>query len=127
MYGNVRQAYDSGVKATESSRALESAALYKCARLLEECRVRWNEPDVEKRLDDAIRRNLRLWSIFQAELAAPDHQMPVSLRLNLLRLSAFIDQRSLDVLEDPKPEKLQALIDIDRQIASGLATSPQDS
>ena len=126
MFGNAKQAYESGAKATESSRELESTALFKCARLLEECRTRWDEPESEKRLDEAIRRNLRLWSHIQVALVAEDHAMPVSLRVDLLRLSAFIDKKSLDILADPKPEKLQALIEINRQIASGLATVPPE-
>jgi flagellar biosynthesis activator protein FlaF len=125
MSANARQAYDKGKKATGSTRELESAALFKAARMLEQVKTAWEEPERDERLRRAIKHNQQLWTLFQTELVRPDHEMPRALRLNLLRLSAFIDRRSFEVLGKPDPTMLQALIDINRQIASGLASNPE--
>lgn len=118
------QAYDQGSKATTSNRGLEANALFKTARLLEDCQKSWDAPETRLRLREALKRNQRLWTLFQAELARPDHELPVDLRRDLLRISAFIDKRTFELLSAPEPEKLTALIDINRQIASGLSTEP---
>ncbi|MDM7913938.1 MAG: flagellar biosynthesis regulator FlaF [Candidatus Eisenbacteria bacterium] len=124
MFRSPVQAYEAGSKTSASSRELEAAALFKAARSLETCKDGWNEPQKRETLDDALRQNLRLWSLFQAELARPDHELPLDLRVDLLRLSAFVDRRTFDLMAHPEPEKLQALIDINRHIASGLAATP---
>ena len=43
-----------------------------------------------------------------------------SSRLNLLQLSRFVDKRTFELLADPDAAKLQALIDINRNVAAGL-------
>jgi flagellar biosynthesis activator protein FlaF len=124
MFSNAQQAYDVGRKTSQSSRELEAAALFKAARNLEACRLEWKAPGNDERLGEALRQNMKLWTFFQGELTRPDHEMPVELRHNLLRLSAFVDRRTFELMAHPQPEKLQALIEINRQIASGLAVTP---
>jgi len=124
MFTSPHQAYDQGTKTATSNRELEAAALFKCARLLEGCQTAWDRPDRAERLDEALRKNQRLWTLFQAELSRTDHEMPAPLRVNLLRLSGFVDRRTFEVMANPSPEKLQALIDINRNIAAGLSSSP---
>lgn len=119
MFRSPRHAYESVARTSTSNRDLESAALYKAARLLEEARQQW---PAHARLDEALAYNRRLWTFFQGELAAPDHPMPREMRVNLLRLSSFVDRRMIEILASPSPDKLVALIDINRQIAAGLAT-----
>ena len=123
MFNSARQAYEQGAKTTASSRQLESAALFKCARMLEACQRSWDAPGRAAALDEALRHNMRLWTIFQAELARPEHEMPVDMRVNLLKLSRFVDKRTFELMADPQPEKLQALIDINRNIGAGLSAS----
>jgi flagellar protein FlaF len=121
MYKGARETYEMGTKATGSARAIEAAALLKAARQLETCRELWNAPERQARLDAALRLNQRLWTIFQTELAAPDHGMPAELRARLLQLSVFIDRRTFEIIADPDPHKLQILIDINRHVAAGLS------
>jgi flagellar protein FlaF len=123
MYKGARETYEMGAKATDSGRALEAGALLKAARLLEACRDGWNAPDRAARLDAALRRNQRLWTIFQAELAEPSHELAGELRAKLLQLSGFIDRRTFEIMADPDPRKLQILIDINRHVAAGLSES----
>ncbi len=121
MYGSAKKAYEVGATATTSNREIEATALFKAARQLEACRETWEQPGHEERLEHALRYNQRLWTLFQAELARPDHPMVPALRRDLLQISVFVDKRTFEIMAGPSPEKLQALIDIDRNIASGLA------
>lgn len=125
MFRDPRDAYESAVKASTSNREIEATALSKAARLLEECRDAWSQPGHSQRLEKALRYNQRLWTLFQTELARPDHEMLPELRLRLLELSAFVDKRTFESIAEPRPDKLQILIDIDRNIAAGLATRPE--
>jgi flagellar protein FlaF len=122
MFASARQAYDAATKTSVSGRELEARALSKAARQLEECAQQWDAPGRAERLDHAIRFNQRLWTLFQTELARPDHPLPVELRINLLRLSQFIDRRTFEILADPEPGKLKALVELNRQVAEGLRT-----
>jgi flagellar protein FlaF len=124
MFGNARRAYEAGTKMTTSSRELEAAALFKAARLLEQCRQDWDAADRESRLAEALRYNLRLWTLFQAGLAEPDPGMPDDLRANLLRLSAFVDRRTFELMAHPEASRLNSLIEINRNIALGLSPAP---
>lgn len=127
MQHSAQQAYETVGKATLSTRELEAAALFKAARLLETCKQNWDSAENPKRLDDALRRNLTLWSVLQAGLTSPDHELPQQLRVDILNLSGFIDRRSFEIMAKPAKEKLQALIDINRHLACGLAVTPSMS
>jgi flagellar protein FlaF len=124
MFASPREAYETARKTTESPRQLEAAALFKAARLLEECQKGWESPEFGARLDEALRYNQKLWSFFQVELTTGESGLPVDLRRDLLSLSRFIDRRTFDVLSTPTPAKLTALIDINRHIAQGLSGAP---
>jgi flagellar protein FlaF len=65
-----------------------------------------------------------VWCIFQAELENPANPLPNALKVNLLRLIAFIDKRTLEAIAYPTPEKLTILININQNIAAGLRTRP---
>lgn len=121
MFPDPVSAYDAARKASTSSRDLEAQALFKAARQLEDCRDQWHAPELDRRLSEALRYNQRLWTFFQAELSRTDHPLPSELRANLLRISAFIDRRTLEILAEPAPGKLQSLIDINRHVAAGLS------
>jgi len=110
---------------TLSGREVEAAVLIKAADKLEECRENWEAPDREQKLDESIKFNQLIWSIFQSELAAEDNPLPKEIRANLLKLSAFIDKRSLETIAYPAVEKLKILIDINRNIAAGLRETPK--
>jgi flagellar protein FlaF len=124
MFNSPEEAYGAATRATESNRELEATALFKAARLLEACREGWGSAGHSARLDHALRYNQRLWTLFQTELARPDHEMLPALRADLLRLSAFVDKRTFEIVAEPRPDKFQALIDINRHVALGLSTRP---
>ena len=58
------------------------------------------------------------------EAESNDNPQPIEVRQNILNLAVFVMQRTLDIQVDPKPEKLQSLIDINSNIAAGLSGRP---
>lgn len=117
------EAYLSIEKSTLSGRELEASVLSRAADMLAQARQADDAQRVGQ-IENAVRHNLRVWTLFQAELLNPEHSMPDELRQNLLNLTAFIDKRSLELIADPQPEKLDILIAINRNIAAGLRGDP---
>jgi flagellar protein FlaF len=71
-------------------------------------------------LDEALRYNQQIWSIFQGELLKEDNPLPRQLREDILSLSVFIDKRIFEVMNSPDPEKLNVIVNINLNIAAGL-------
>ena len=109
-----------------SGRDIEAAALTRCALMLVDCQKHWNAPDREDKLAEALRTNQVVWSILQSELVKDDNPLPVDIRNNILTLSVFVDNRIIQVLADPAPEKLKIIIDINLNLAAGLRGSPAE-
>jgi flagellar protein FlaF len=122
---NQIKAYESVELATLSGRALEASTLSRAAALLATCQERWADGDCDEDLRYALEFNQKVWSVFQSELARPDNPLPSALRRDLLQLSVFVDKRIFDIMAMPSPEKLTAIIDINRNVAAGLRTSPE--
>ena len=118
------RAYESVARATLSGREIEAAVLTKAALKLKKCQDNWDTPDRENKLDEALKYNQQIWSIFQSELSREDHELPNKLRLDILRLAAFIDRRIFETMAFPTPEKLKIVIDINNNLAAGLRSSP---
>ncbi len=123
MSTNPLEAYSSAQKATTSGRDIESLVLNKAAIKLKECQDNWAAADRNEKLDEALKFNQLIWSIFQGELSKEENPLPVEIKTNLLTLSVFIDKRIFDAMSYPTPEKLDILININTNIASGLASS----
>jgi flagellar protein FlaF len=122
---NQLQAYTTINSVTMSGREIEASVLTKAALKLKACQNNWDAHDREEKLNDALKFNQRIWSIFQGELAKEDNPLPKNIRLNVLRLSAFVDRRILETLAAPDPEKLGVVININNNIAAGLRGSAQ--
>lgn len=122
MYNNASalNAYKSIEKTTVSGRETEARVLTEGAAKLRDCQKRWNDPDRASVLDEALNYNQRIWTIFQAELTKDDNPLPNNIKVDLLRLSSFIDKRIFEVMAAPAPEKLNILININENIAAGL-------
>ena len=124
MPGPGLNAYKQTMNSTLSGRDLEASVLTKAAHMLKGCKERWDEEGHFRRLDEALVFNQRIWTIFQDELVKDDNPLPGPLRGDILRLSLFIDKRIIEVMGDPKPEKLDILININLNLAAGLRGSP---
>lgn len=103
-----------------SGREIEAAVLYQGALKLKECQNNWNADNRDQRLEAALNFNQQIWTIFQGELVKADNSLPKQIRQNLLALSAYVDKRIFEIMAFPSPEKLNIIIDINRNIAAGL-------
>jgi flagellar biosynthesis activator protein FlaF len=72
----------------------------------------------------AARLNWRLWTIIQSELLDPASTVPLEVRTNVLSLSRFVDATTVDFVAEPLAAKLDSLIAINRELASGLYANP---
>ena len=122
---NPMDAYKKVEQETLSGRDVEAAVLIKAAKKLQDCQDNWESAEREQKLDESLKFNQLIWSIFQSELASDDNPLSKDLRLNLLRLSAFVDGRSLETMAYPASEKLTILISINQNIAAGLREQPK--
>ena len=123
MYQAPLKAYEQVSKTTMSGREVEAAVLTKAAVRLKECQSQWDRADGGDRLNAALKFNQRVWSIFQAEIDRAENPLPHKLKVDLLRLSAFIDKRIFEIMAYPAPEKLTILININNNIAAGLRSN----
>ena len=126
MYSNALKAYESVDRTTMSGRETEARVLTQAALKLKSCRDSWHAEGREEKLAEALKYTQRIWSIFQAELSNKENPLPRQVKLNLLRLASFIDQRIFETMAFPTPEKLTAIIDINYNIAAGLRNAPAD-
>lgn len=117
---NPLDAYQSVEKSTLSGRDLEASVLMKAAARLQEVQANWGAADRDEQLDQALRYNQRVWSFFQAEVSMPDNPLPAEIKQNILALSVFVDRRVFEVMAYPAAEKLDILVNINRNIAAGL-------
>jgi len=113
---NSSQAYQSSQKLGSAPRQTEARALLEAARMMDAA-IETDDMDAYRA---ALRLNWRLWTIIQADVTAPECELPTAIRENIISLSVFIDKHTVGALADRAGEKLRVLIDINRNIASGL-------
>jgi flagellar protein FlaF len=127
VYPRELEAYRTAQKTDNmSGRDIEAAALTRCALLLSDCVKNWDTPDRDDLLAEALRTNQVVWSILQSELVRDDNPLPIEIRQSILTLSVFIDNRIIQIMADPQPEKLKIIMDINLNLAAGLRGSPAD-
>ena len=124
MYRNPLEAYQTVDRTTMSGRETEARVLAQAALKLKDCQDNWDDEDRNAKLDEALKYNQRIWSVFQGELARQDNPLPRQLKQDLLRLGAFIDRRIFETMAFPAPEKLTAVININQNISARLRGSP---
>jgi flagellar biosynthesis activator protein FlaF len=113
-------AYNTVQKITSSGREIEALVLTRAAQKLADVKNNWDAPDRDAKLDEALRNNQMIWSVFQGELMKADNPLPKKLRQDILSLSLFIDKRSFEVMAQPAPEKLDVIINLNLSLAAGL-------
>jgi flagellar biosynthesis activator protein FlaF len=114
--------YAQNQRSSETVRETEARALLNCANRLVAAQ------DINNGYEyyiDAIKHNQELWTLFQVMLADPQNPLPRDLKITLLNLSRYVDKVSLRASAEYNPDLLNSLIDINKQIAAGLSTSPE--
>jgi flagellar protein FlaF len=114
---NAAQAYARTSQASSPPREIEAQALLKAAKQLQDVQTNWNFEDLEK----ALLFNRRLWSIFMSAAETNDNPQPVEVRQNIANIAVFVLKQTVEMQLNPDPAKLKSLIDINCNIAAGLA------
>ena len=115
---NVANAYAAVAQTGLSGRELEASVLIKAAARLQAVMDGWDER--QKELDEALTYNRRVWTVLASAVTDPSNPLPDPVKRDLAGLAAFIFKRTVDVLVEPRPDKLTSLISINRNIAAGL-------
>ncbi len=122
---NALEAYRSISKNSQEPRELEASLLLKAAAKLQKIKDNW---DLDKpELTEALYYNRRLWTIFAGAMAEEDNQLPQQIKNNIASLAVFIMTHTLQTQSQPAAEKLNVLININREIAAGLNSSLQSN
>jgi flagellar biosynthesis activator protein FlaF len=113
------QAYARTSQTTGTAREIEAQALLTAAKKLRDVQTNWTGPDA--RMHKALLFNRRLWTIFMSAAEADDNPHTVEVRQNIANLSIFVINQTVEMQLAPDPAKLKSLIDINCNIAAGLA------
>jgi flagellar biosynthesis activator protein FlaF len=116
------QAYSRTSQATAHPREIEAQALLMAARKLLDVQTNWTGPD--NNLHKALLFNRRLWTIFMSAADTNDNPQPVQVRQQIANIGYFVMQRTVEMQLNPDPSKLKSLIEINTNIAAGLAGKP---
>jgi flagellar protein FlaF len=112
------KAYAATARETASPRELEATLLLKAAAKLQAVHDRWD--DKSNNLDDAVRYNRRLWTVFIDAVLQDDSVLPIAVRQNLANLGLFVMGETFSLMTNPLPKNLISLININREVAAGL-------
>jgi flagellar biosynthesis activator protein FlaF len=119
---NAANAYARTAQQSSSPRDIEAQTLLMAARKLVEVQQDCNKAD--KRFQAALLFNRRLWTIFMTAAESNDNPQPPEIRQNIRNIAMFVLQRTVELQSNPTPEKIQSLININSNIAAGLAGRP---
>ncbi len=124
-YASAAGAYDQHAQShTPDQREMEARVLLKANRAFQDIQKRWDDITRED-MDDVLKYNRDIWMMFvDTAIEDENEERPAELRNNIANLGMFIFNHTLDILADPKPEKFDILIEINREIAAGLMTRP---
>lgn len=117
---NAAQAYARTSETTSTPREIEAQALLKAARQLQNVQANWAGPD--KTMHHALLFNRRLWSLFMSAVQSNDNPQSIDVRQNIANIGVFVMKQTVEMQLNPDPAKLKSLIDINCNIAAGLAS-----
>ena len=112
------QTYKNVARQTSNPRELEATLLLQAAAKLQSVHDAWDEK--RQQLDDALRYNHRLWSVFLTDVTDSGNPMPKAIRQNVANIGLFVMNQTVAVMTNPQPQLLGSLISINREIAAGL-------
>lgn len=112
-------------KNTPDQRELEAHVLLKATRFLQDIQNDWDNITSEV-LEETLKYNRQIWMMFyDTALENPEGDRPNDLRSNIINLANFIFKREIEIMGSPSPDKLDILININREIAAGLMAKDQ--
>lgn len=120
---NPAQTYAKNAQETGNLRELEAQLLMRAASKLQA--VKDGEVTGNNNIISAVRYNRRLWLVFADALTKAENQLPAEIKKNVTSLAMFVLNRSrtIETASEPNPDRLNVLININREIAAGLRTN----
>src|SRR5437016_4325384 len=112
------QAYGKTAIQTSSPRELEADLLLLAASHLQAVCDKWDDSNRDD-LHSALYYNRKLWTIFFSAVTSQDSPLPRDIRQNVANLGLFVLNETIELTGKPQRDRLEALIDINRQIAAG--------
>jgi flagellar biosynthesis activator protein FlaF len=106
------------VQTTLAPRELEAHLLLKAAAQLQSFKDNWSYE--AEAVAEALTLNRKLWTILGTSATEDSNPLPAEVKENIGNLTVFVLKRTLEIMDDPSPEKLSALISINRSLAQGL-------
>ncbi len=125
-YGKAAQNYAKQGTRLEDTRSTEAKALLKAAKMLQDLQLSW-DARTQQKIEDTLKYNRQIWVLFYDNALSDDGTRPKNLSTNVVNLASFVFRRSIEILAAPEPEKLDILININREIATGLMAKPSDT
>jgi len=124
-YAHATGTYDKNAQqGTADPRELEARILLKANKRFKALQEKWDDMNQEE-LNDVLDYNRQIWMMFtDTAIEDQNEARGHELRSNIASLGMFIFKHTLDVLANPKREKLNVLIEINTEIAAGLMTKP---
>lgn len=115
------QAYQKAAARAENPREAEYRLFGQVTRAL----IQAAELPVEdtKGRIDALDWNRRLWSALASDCSAPENQLPMPLRAQIISLSLWVSRYTSSVIR--REDDIDALIDINRIMMVGLSGAPE--
>jgi flagellar protein FlaF len=123
MQQHATQAYQTVAKRTGNPRDLEANLLAKSALQMQRIRENWDLADTE--LAGALKFNRKLWNVFLNSATNEESPLPAAIRQNIANLGLFVLSHTIKLEARPEPGRLDVLININREVAAGLRSSPQ--
>jgi len=114
-------AYARNAQQTLSPRELEAHLLMKAATKFQALREDWSKAEAE--LKPALLYNRKLWTVFVTSVTDEKSALPAPVRQNVANLGVFVFKRTVEIEQEPSPDKLGVLIEINRNLAQGLRRS----
>ncbi len=122
MQNQAAMAYQAVAKQTVSANDREADLLAQSALRLQNIRNDWDGSYAD--LGSALNFTNSLWGILLAAVASEESPLPNDIRQNVANLGIFILSRIVEIQLEPAPQKLDAIININRELAAGLRQMP---
>jgi flagellar protein FlaF len=117
------EAYASTARHGSDPRETEATVLMKAASRLHQIKGNWGDTTPNE-LEPALIYNRTIWTIFATSVTEAESPLPKEIRQNIANLAIFVFKRTHEIQCTPERSQLDVLININRQIASGLMQRP---
>jgi flagellar protein FlaF len=112
------QAYANTAQKTASPRDLEAQLLTRAANRLQSI-VNGDVTDVQE-MREALRYNRKLWTVLATSATAAENPLPKQIKENIGNIALFVLPHCVELEQQPVPQRMASLVNINRELAAGL-------